>query len=77
MNSSFDLRKKRMININPLDPEKREFRDNDLVCYCFKYTKKQIEEDLVVNGQSMILQKILLEKKTGGCGCAQKNPKGR
>jgi hypothetical protein len=25
--------------------QRSAFEDNDLVCYCFPYTKKQIEED--------------------------------
>ncbi len=66
-----------MIKLSPLDPERNEFDDNDLVCYCFQYTKKQIEKDYTDNGRSMILERIALEKKTGGCDCAQKNPKGR
>jgi hypothetical protein len=49
-----------------------KFKDNDLVCYCFQYTRKQIEKDYLYHRRSMIL-----EKKTGGCDCAQKNPKGR
>ena len=29
------------------------------------------------NGISTIMEKILSEKKAGGCRCAEKNPKGR
>jgi len=54
-----------------------EFGDNDIVCYCFGYTRKDIENDFVVNdNRSTILERIILEKKAGGCDCAQKNPKG-
>ncbi|MFO7727957.1 MAG: hypothetical protein R6X11_06480 [Desulfonatronovibrio sp.] len=53
------------------------FKAKDLVCYCFGHTRKQIEEDLVNNGRSVILEKIANEKKSGGCDCAQKNPKKR
>ena len=56
---------------------RNEFKDDDLVCCCFQYTKKQIEKDYMDNGRSVILEKITLEKKSGGCDCAQKNPKGR
>ena len=66
-----------MIKLNPIDQEKTEFKDNDLVCYCFQYTKKHIENDYIDNGKSLILKKIALEKKNGGCDCAIKNPKGR
>jgi len=65
-----------MIKINPIDQEKTEFKDNDLVCYCFQYTKKQIENDFIDKGESTILKKIALEKKNGRCDCATKNPKG-
>ena len=66
-----------MIKIGPFDQEKGEFEESDLVCFCFQYTRKQIEEDYVENGRSVILDKIANEKKSGGCDCAQKNPKGR
>ena len=56
---------------------RRAFAAPDLVCYCFQYTRKQIEEDYISNGRSLILDKITSEKKAGKCDCAQKNPKGR
>jgi len=49
----------------------------DLICHCFNYTEKDIELDLRQNGKSTILEKIIAEKKLGGCQCAVKNPKGR
>jgi hypothetical protein len=49
----------------------------DLICYCFHYTVSDIERDIVVNRRSTILERILHEKKEGGCQCAIKNPKGR
>ncbi|MDQ1331902.1 MAG: hypothetical protein QG578_2172 [Thermodesulfobacteriota bacterium] len=57
--------------------ETGEFKDDDLVCYCFGYTKKDIAKDYRDNGRSVILEKIAFEKKAGGCNCAVKNPKGR
>jgi hypothetical protein len=60
-----------------LDQEQTEFRDNELVCYCFQYTKRQIENDFINNDKSTILEKIAREKKNGRCDCATKNPKGR
>jgi hypothetical protein len=65
-----------MIKSNSCDPEINVFNDNDLLCYCFHYTKNQIEEDFLINGRSMILEKIIQEKKIGGCYCTKKNPKG-
>jgi hypothetical protein len=56
---------------------KSEFKKNDLVCHCFQYTRKQIEKDCLENGRSTILEKLVLEKKSGACDCANKNPKGR
>jgi hypothetical protein len=49
----------------------------DLLCYCFNYTALDIETDMRMNGKSTILERIMFEKKTGGCQCAVKNPKGR
>lgn len=66
-----------MIELNPLGQEEVDFKDNDLVCYCFKYTKKQIEDDFFENGESTIFKKIAMEKKNGRCDCVTKNPKGR
>ncbi|MBI2264011.1 MAG: hypothetical protein HYU64_02370 [Armatimonadetes bacterium] len=49
---------------------------DDLICYCFGYTAKDIEQDAAVNGKSTIFDLILSKKKTSGCWCADKNPKG-
>ncbi len=48
----------------------------NLICYCFSYTEKNIEEDVIENGKSTIKEKIAEEKKDGGCDCKTKNPKG-
>jgi len=55
----------------------KELGEDDLVCYCFEYTKKDIKDDFRKNGRSLIYEKIISEKKAGGCGCALKNPKGK
>jgi hypothetical protein len=52
------------------------FNENDLVCYCFGYTKKDIQNDFYKNGRALIYEKIAFEKKEGRCNCASKNPKG-
>jgi len=49
----------------------------DLICYCFNYYASDIERDVVENQRSTIMEKILSEKRSGGCQCATKNPKGR
>jgi len=48
---------------------------SDLVCYCFEYSRIDIEDDLRRNGRSLIMEKIQAEKKLGNCQCAVKNPK--
>ncbi|MBV5327253.1 MAG: hypothetical protein JZU65_06365 [Chlorobium sp.] len=49
----------------------------DTICYCFGYTTSDIEQDVVMNGKSTIIERIISEKKIGGCQCAIKNPEGR
>jgi hypothetical protein len=66
-----------MMKIEPKQTRGVEFKDDDLVCYCFKYTKRDIENDFRENGRSLIYRKISTEKKSGGCNCAMLNPKGR
>ena len=48
----------------------------DLVCYCFGYTSEDIKKDFLAHGRSLIMEKIMEEKKSAGCDCAAKNPKG-
>ena len=57
--------------------ETSDHQIDDFVCYCFGYTKYDIEQDFITNGRSLILEKIAAEKKAGACDCANKNPKGR
>jgi len=66
-----------MIEIKPGFPKRNKFNDEELVCYCFKYTKKDIENDFIENGRSLIYEKITLEKKAGACSCVSKNPGGK
>jgi hypothetical protein len=54
-----------------------DHRADDFVCYCFEYTRGDIEQDFIKNGRSLIMEKIAAEKKTGGCDCTNKNPKGK
>ncbi|BDD86535.1 hypothetical protein DPPLL_09000 [Desulfofustis limnaeus] len=64
-----------MAQIKPIASERQQFQDNDLVCYCFSYTKKAIEEDFSAHGYSTILEKIKTEKKNNGCHCETRNPR--
>ena len=66
-----------MISIGRFDQKQSEFKDDDLVCYCFEFKKKDIEKDFLENGYSAILDKISNEKKINGCDCVNKNPKKR
>jgi hypothetical protein len=50
---------------------------SDLICYCFEYTNEDIKQDFSVNGRSLIMEKIMAEKKMGACQCTTKNPKGK
>ncbi|MBW2028627.1 MAG: hypothetical protein JRH06_00805 [Deltaproteobacteria bacterium] len=50
---------------------------DELVCYCFGYSERDIVEDCSKNGRSLIMEKIMAEKKRGECDCSTKNPKGR
>jgi hypothetical protein len=52
-------------------------KPSELICYCFNYTKKDIQHDLEENGYSRIFQQIIDAKGDGRCDCADKNPKGR
>jgi len=65
-----------MIEIKSGFSKRKYFNDEDLVCYCFEYTKKDIELDFIKNGRSLIYEKIVSEKRAGGCHCATKNPSG-
>lgn len=47
------------------------------ICYCFGYTDADIKRDVLQNGKSRIMEKIMADKKRGVCQCATKNPKGR
>ncbi|MDO9633087.1 MAG: (2Fe-2S)-binding protein [Humidesulfovibrio sp.] len=48
-----------------------------LVCHCFGYTAKDIEQDLVEHGRSTLIERIHATMKAGASQCATKNPSGR
>ena len=50
---------------------------DNLICYCFGYSGEDIRQDFIRNGRSLIMEKIKVEKKSGGCLCATLNPKGQ
>ena len=49
----------------------------DLVCYCFGYTRSDIEEDYLRHAKSTIAERIARSKKQGLCQCREKNPRAR
>lgn len=64
-----------MIQIPPQN--QKVFKDDEVVCFCFNYTKEDIENDFLVNNNhSKILDKIKKEKQNKRCDCKSKNPKG-
>lgn len=70
---------KTLYSVRPDDrvAAEKEAQATDLICYCLGYTRRDIEQDVIKNGRSLILEKIAAEKKAGGCDCSTKNPKGR
>jgi hypothetical protein len=49
----------------------------ELICYCFAFSRQDIINDFADNGRSTIMEKIAREKQLGRCDCKEKNPKGR
>ena len=62
-------------SIDSLQPV--SFQPDELVCYCFGFTRAAIEQDYLQNGRSLILKRITVAKKAGGCDCVNQNPRGR
>jgi len=50
---------------------------DELICYCFGHTRRDIEQDALQHGGSTILERIMAAKAMGDCQCAEKNPAGR
>jgi len=74
-----------------LDPQAPVFRRVDLlvrvgakeeadpipVCYCFGFTRKDIENEIAATGRSTVADRITVEVKAGNCACEVKNPSGK
>jgi hypothetical protein len=74
-----------------LDPLAPIFRRDDLlvrvgakegsdpipVCYCFGFTRKDIESEIAESGRSTVAERISAEVKQGNCACEVKNPSGK
>ena len=50
---------------------------NDLVCYCFLYSRQDIEDELKASGEPTIFERISAEVKAGNCACEVRNPSGK
>jgi hypothetical protein len=55
----------------------KETEDPVPVCYCFGFTRKDIEEEVAQAGRSTIPERITAEVKAGNCACEVKNPSGK
>lgn len=51
--------------------------ENDLVCYCFLYSRQDIEDELRTSGDTTIFDRITAEVKAGNCACEVRNPAGK
>jgi CopZ-like zinc binding protein len=75
----------------PLDTQAPLFRRGDLtvrvgvketadpipVCYCFGFTRKDIENEIAAKGRSTVAERISAEVSRGNCACEVKNPSGK
>ncbi len=75
----------------PLDTHAPLFRRGDLnvrvgaketeepipVCYCFGFTRSDIENEVAETRSSTIAEQIKTEVKAGNCACEMKNPSGK
>ncbi len=75
----------------PLDTRAPTFRRGDLIvrvgsketadpipiCYCFGFTRKDIQREIAETGRSTIPNRIKTEVKAGNCACEVKNPSGK
>jgi hypothetical protein len=48
-----------------------------MLCYCFGFTRAQMERDVAERGESTIPDRIAAEIRAGTCDCKRKNPSGR
>ena len=55
----------------------KEAADPIPVCYCFGFTRKDIENEIARTGRSTIPERITAEVKAGNCACEVKNPSGK
>ena len=75
----------------PFDTQAPSFRRADLlvrvgtkervdpipVCYCFGFTRKDIQNEITETGRSTIVDRITAEVRVSNCACEVKNPSGK
>ena len=49
----------------------------EYICYCFKHTKEDLEEDVLVHGKSTIIEQIISNSRANKCNCKENNPAGK
>ncbi len=47
------------------------------LCYCFGFTRKDIEDEIAETGRSTVADRITAEVTAGRCACEVKNPSGK
>ena len=47
------------------------------ICYCFGFSKKDIEDEIRSTGKSTVAERITEEVEADRCACEVKNPSGR
>jgi hypothetical protein len=55
----------------------KEKVDPIAVCYCFGFTRKDIQDEIAKTGHSTVAYRIAAEVKAGTCACEVKNPSGK
>ena len=55
----------------------KETADASLVCYCFGFTRNDIQNEVSQSGRSTVAERITEEVKAGNCACEVKNPSGK
>ena len=55
----------------------KETEDPIPVCYCFGFTREDIQKEITETGESTVANRISAEVKAGNCACEVKNPSGK
>jgi hypothetical protein len=55
----------------------KETADPNPACYCFGFTRKNIQDEIVKTRRSTIVEQITREVREGNCACEVKSPSGK